>query len=375
VSAPIQRKEYKDFSLEMHRRAGVVGRPFKATIELTYGCNLYCVHCYTDCYNRPDLIKERELSTEEIGRILDQLHDEGILWLCFTGGEIFMRPDFFDLYRHAESLGFIITLFTNATLVTPRIADFLARHRPFSIETSLHGTHETFDEITQVRGSFERFAQGIRLLLERDLPVTVKTKAMTLNRGKLDNVEAFVEGLGLEFRVSTEIFPRLDGDLSPARYRLAPEEIVDLELSTEELDDSEACPTVGNPDSDLGPPPDDRLYRCGCGTTSVHINAWGELGACTWVSAPRVDLREHSVATAIAEVFPRVLGARYQTDSPCRGCQIYSLCDKMPAIAAPEAGDREGPPEHFCSVAHVRARRMGVIAERGRIVGRAPRTF
>ena len=59
-----------------------------AQIELTYGCNLHCVHCYTDCYNRPDQIK-RELSYAEVTRILDQLAAEG--WLAVAHDEALAR--------------------------------------------------------------------------------------------------------------------------------------------------------------------------------------------------------------------------------------------------------------------------------------------
>ncbi len=76
--------QYKELSLDVHTRAADTRAVVDAQIELTYGCNLHCVHCYTDCYNRPDLIK-RELSYAEVNRILDQLAAEGCLWVCFTG--------------------------------------------------------------------------------------------------------------------------------------------------------------------------------------------------------------------------------------------------------------------------------------------------
>ncbi len=361
--SPIPMIEYRDFSLELHKRAGANGKPFRATIELTYGCNLHCVHCYTDCYNQRDLIKERELPYEEVIRILDQLHEQGILWVCFTGGEILMRRDFLDVYSYAKQKGFLITLFTNGTLFTEETVKYLAKYPPFSIETSCHGaTEETLDRVTQVPGSFKRFVEGIRLLTAYGLPVKVKTKAMTLNKHELDQIKAFVEELGLKFHVSTDIYPRLDGDLTPAHYRLSPDEIVELEFSeTDRDEENAACPAAE--DSGLGPPPDDRLFRCGCGTTSVHISAWGELGACTWVNEPRVNLREQSVAEGIAEIFPQIRDARYQTDTPCRTCHVYLLCQKMPANATAEIGDREQPVEHFCRVAYKRAEKLGIKAE------------
>jgi len=351
--------EYQDFSLGVHTKAAEHNNVVTAQIELTYGCNLHCVHCYTDCYNRPDLIKQ-ELSYEEVTRILDQLAAEGCLWVCFTGGEIFMRKDFLDIYAYAKQKGFLITLFTNGTMFTEAIADYLKEQPPFSIEISCHGaTEETFDRITQVKGSFQRFLKGIRLLVERGLPIKIKTKAMNVNQHELDQTKAFVEGLGTRFRLSTAIYPRLNGDLTPATYRLSPDEIVALESQEGDGEPEDRCTEA---EIQIGPPADDRLFRCGCGTTRVHINAWGQLGTCTWVTE-RADLRQTTVADAVGQVFPRIRAARYQGETPCRTCHVHTLCDKMPANAAAEAGDPEQPVAHFCRVAYQRAYQMGIPGE------------
>jgi MoaA/NifB/PqqE/SkfB family radical SAM enzyme len=357
--SPLPMVEYRDFSLNVHTQAGMQGQVVNAQIELTYGCNLHCVHCYTDCYNRPDLIK-RELSYAEVTRILDQLAAEGCLWVCFTGGEIFMRKDFLEIYAYAKQKGFLITLFTNGTLFTEAMADYLKEYPPFCIEISCHGaTDETFDRITQVKGSFQRFLKGIRLLVERGLPIKIKTKAMTVNHHELDQIKALVEGLGTQFRLGTSIYPRLNGDLTTATYRLSPEEIVALENQEGDGEPEDRCTQA---EIEIGPPVDDRLYRCGCATTAVHINAWGQLGTCTW-GTERADLRQTTVAAGIAEVFPQVRGARYQGETPCRTCQVYTFCDKMPANAAAENGDREQPVTHFCRVAYQRAHQMGTPGE------------
>jgi len=353
----IPSQAYRDFSLRISDKGHARHQVFKAQIELTYGCNLRCVHCYTDCYNQGDLIKERELSTAQITGILDQLHEQGVLWVCFTGGEIFMRRDFLEIYAYAKQKGFLITLFTNATLISERIADYLQAHPPFKIDISLHGvTEETYDRVTQVPGSFKRCMEAIRMLLDRGLPVDIKTSALSVNKHELDKIKAFVEGLGLRFRLSTAIYPRLNGDLTPCEYRLSPEEIVALDFP-EGAFDAEA-PCARSEPEPLANPPDDRLYRCGCGTSDVHISAWGELGTCTWQHQVRADLREKSVGEGIREVFPQVRAARYRSDSPCRTCQVYRLCDKDPNIAWAEAHDSEHPVDHFCRTAFARAERL-----------------
>ncbi len=349
--------DYQDFSLRVHTRAGNSGHLTNAQIELTYGCNLHCVHCYTDCYNRPDLLK-REMPYDQVIRTLDQLHEAGVLWICFTGGEIFLRRDFFTIYDYARSKGFLITLFTNGTLVTDSIADRLQANPPFCIEVSCHGaTAETFDRVTQVRGSFVKFLHGVRLLVERGLPVKIKTKAMTLNQHELGQIQQLVESLGLRFQINATIYPRLDGDLTPTHYRLTPEEIVTLEWSGGEEEDRDTnCGSAAT--ALLGPPADDRLFRCGCGTTQIHINAWGQAGACTWSGVERVDLATRSLPEAVTAVFEAVRQANYVQDTPCRSCHVYRFCDKMPANAEAENGDREHPVAHFCQTAFKRAEQV-----------------
>lgn len=348
---------YQDFSRRIFEKKVAQGKPVSAQVELTYGCNLHCVHCYTDCYNHPDLIKQKELSYETITHILDELAEEDILWVCFTGGEIFVRKDFLEIYRYAKQKGFLITLFTNGTLFTEKIVDFLKANPPFSIEISCHGaTEETFDKITQVKGSFKRFLKGLELLQSRGLSFKLKSSAMTLNRHEFAKLKKFVESFGIPFRMDPTIYPRLNGDLKPTTYRLPPEEVVRLER--EEATCENTCAVKGTKVPTLGSPTNEALFRCGCGKTGVHINAWGELGTCTWVYEVRADLKKHSVHEAMEEVFPKIRSMRYQSDSPCRTCYVHRFCDKMVSAFRLETGDPEKPIQHFCDTAVGRAKAM-----------------
>ena len=130
MSAVIETRSYAEFTARLHSRVARRRVPIDVSVEVTRRCPLACSHCYNNLPLADPEARSSELTTQEHCRILDQLADAGCLWLLFTGGEIFARPDFLEIYRHAKRAGFLITLFTNGTLLTPRIADALTEWRP-----------------------------------------------------------------------------------------------------------------------------------------------------------------------------------------------------------------------------------------------------
>ena len=347
--------QYGDFSLKVHERAHQQNRVIKAQLELTYRCNLHCAHCYTDPYNAREWFA-RELTLEEISRILDEMSELGILWLNLTGGEIFSRPDFFDIYEYAYHKGFLLQLYTNGTMLTEGIITRLQGSPPFSIDVSCHSVDEhAFDGFTQVRGSFKKFLKGMELLGQSGLPFSFKTKAMTWNKDELPAIKTFIESFGQPFGFTTSMSPRLDGDLSPLAYRLQPMEIREIQgAAGGNASGRDSCEESTN---DVQSPPN-RLFRCGCATDTIHISAWGELGTCTLQYERRASLREYSLREAIDKVFPEIRDLRYQTNSPCKACEIFAFCDKKPTYARWECSHPEAPIPYECDVALARAERV-----------------
>jgi len=346
--------EYKDFSLKIHSRYGQLDRVIKAQMELTYRCNLHCVHCYTDPYNAREFFP-REMTFAEITRILDEMADLEVLYLNLTGGDIFMRSDFFQIYDYAYRKGFLLMLYTNGTLFTRAIIDRLKQAPPFSIDISCHSVNEeAFDRFTQVPGSFRNFMKGMDLLRSSGLPFCFKTKAMNWNKEELPRIKQFVESFGQSFGFSTSLSPRLNGDLSSLDYRLSPKDLRALDGQAQDREgEEEPCRDLHETEA-----PPDRFYRCGCATTEIHISAWGELGTCTMQYEHRASLREYSLKDAIEKVFSKVRARRYTTASPCRTCDIYAFCKKSPSDARRETGDPEAPIPYDCDVALDRAERM-----------------
>src|ERR1700704_5188953 len=93
-------------------RAATNGIPISVHFDLTYRCNERCVHCYLDHDNHG------ELTTAECIAVMEDLARAGTLFLTFSGGEIFLRPDLYEILAAARRLHFDISLKTNALLVT-----------------------------------------------------------------------------------------------------------------------------------------------------------------------------------------------------------------------------------------------------------------
>ena len=344
--------QYGTFSQRVHEQAAARQHVIKAQLELTYRCNLHCRHCYTDPYNSKELFS-RELTLDEIHRLLDEMQRLGIVWLNLTGGDIFMHPQFFEIYDAAYRKGFLLQLYTNGTLFTKATIERLQLMPPFTIDISCHSvTEESFDWFTQIPGSFRSFIRGLEMLKASSLPFSLRTKAMNWNRDEMPAIRQFVESFGQEFEFTTSLSPRLNGDLSSLTYRMAPDDVVSLRGDQPATDgNEESC----GRSADLLTPATDQLYRCGCGTDTIHINAWGELGTCTLQYERRVSLRAHPLADAIKMLFREIRGLQYEGTSPCRTCEIHTFCDKKPSDARWECGTADAPIPYDCDVAHVRA--------------------
>jgi len=110
----------------------------------------------------------------------------------------------------------------------------LAEWLPYIVEITLYGvTKETHEKVTGIPGSYNRCQRGIELLLERKIPLGLKTMAMTLNRNELSDIKEYAEGLGVKFRFDPILNPKLDGSKIPCNFRLSLEEVVKLDLAEE----------------------------------------------------------------------------------------------------------------------------------------------
>jgi radical SAM protein with 4Fe4S-binding SPASM domain len=358
---------YSEFSLKLHRRVAAERVPANGTIEVTRRCPLNCAHCYNNLPIEDREARRRELTCEEHCRILDGISETGCLWLLFTGGEIFAREDFLDIYTYGKKKGFLITLFTNGTLITPGIADHLTEWRPFCIEITLYGrTREIHEKITGVPGSFEQCMRGICLLVERKLPLRLKTVVMTLNKQEVWEMKRYTEEeLGLEFKFDAMINPRIDASEGPLEVRLKPGEIVELDLQDPKrmAEWNRFAERFNGPVQ--SPECWDNAYHCGGGIHAFSIDPYGKMSLCLLSRDESYDLRKGSFLEGWKGFLSDVRQKKVKTLTKCVSCEIKAMCGMCPAngeLENRELGntDSETPVDFLCQVAHLRAQALGL---------------
>jgi len=353
-----------------------VKRPIllKLDLELTERCNNNCIHCYINLPPGDLKSKRRELSTSDIKRILKEAASLGCIMVVFTGGEPLLRDDFEELYLFARKLGMKVLLFTNATLITPQLADLFVRTPPLEkIEISVYGMKKaSYEAVTRVPGSFEAAWQGIKLLIENKVPFIVKGAILPPNQGEIEDFSTWASTLPWmggppKYSILFDLRCRRDSEQKNRRIRnLRPSPIDVLQfLSRNQNGDLE---TSNNFCSKSIRQPGDKLFSCGAGIGSGCVDAYGNLQPCILLRHPDTvyNLKRGSLKEGITGLFPDV---RQKTaNNPdyltrCARCFLKGLCEQCPAKSWMEHGTLDTSVSYLCDIAHVQARYLGLLEE------------
>src|SRR5689334_8916671 len=123
----------------LFERAQAENLPIAAGFELTHRCNLACLHCYVNLPAADRFAQRREMTTAEAKGVIDQIVEAGVLYLTFTGGEPLLRADFAEIYSHAHQSGLLVSVYTNATLITESIVELFVTRPPRMLEITQYG--------------------------------------------------------------------------------------------------------------------------------------------------------------------------------------------------------------------------------------------
>jgi radical SAM protein with 4Fe4S-binding SPASM domain len=342
-------------------------------MELTERCNNNCVHC---CINLPaddPIAKNREISTGAAKAILAEAASLGCLTVRFTGGEPLLRDDFEDLYLYARKLGLKVLLFTNATLLTPPLAELFSRIPPLEkIEVTVYGMKKpSYEGVTRAPGSFDAAWRGINLLLGKKIPFVVKGELLPNNGGDIEEFENWAATIPwMDGPPSYSVFFDLHGrrderkNATIRQLRPTPEEgVVFLARRGKQYlrELKQFC-------SKFIGPPGDALFSCGAGLGGACVDAYGNLQLCMGLRHPDTvyELKEGSLTEAINHFFPQIRQMKASHPeylSRCAQCFLKGLCEQCPGKSWTEHGTLDTPVEYLCEIAHAQARYLGLLGK------------
>lgn len=331
---------------EMTLKAMRLNVPLSVQLDLTYRCNERCVHCYLDHTDKG------EMTTAEIKLLLEEMAESGVFILTLSGGEIFLRNDFFEILEYARRLTFCIKLKTNAILIREREAARIRDLGVESIQISIYSHRpEIHDAITLIPGSLRRSLDAIRFLKSQGLRVIMANVLMIRNATDYAGVRALAAELGVESTLDPTITPMMDGDRSVLSLGIDKDALQRVfRDSTLVGHADEFCAiteTAGENDLDSRP--------CSAGHTTCYVSPYGDVFPCVQFPLPTgnvrrerfVDIWRHS------DRMNEVRSIRMHDLTTCSSCTHVAKCSRCPGLAYME-GNMRGPSSQDCEKSFAR---------------------
>jgi radical SAM protein with 4Fe4S-binding SPASM domain len=325
---------------EVSQKAFDLGVPLSVHLDVTYRCNERCVHCYLDHDDHG------EMTTAEIKNVLDQLVEAGVFFLTFSGGEVFLRRDFFELLEHARQLLFNVKIKTNAVMIRESEARRLLDLGIDTVQISVYSHRpEVHDAITKLPGSLKRTLKAIRFLRDRGLKVTMANVLMTGNLGDQYELQKLAAQLGVHYTVDPTITPKIDGDTSILALRIPGEALREVFRNPALVPNMEefCAPPAPVSEEDL------EGYSCSAGHSFCYISPYGDVYPCVQFPLPSGNLRRQKFIDIWnhSPELNQVRSIRAKDLTVCSSCSHVASCSRCPGLAYME-GNMRGPSTADC---------------------------
>ena len=305
--------------------------PICLTWELTYACNLACVHCLSSSGKRDP----RELTTAQCKAIIDELERMQVFYVNIGGGEPTVRPDFWELVDYATSHQVGVKFSTNGVRITPEVAERLAASDYVDVQISLDGATAEINDAVRGPGSFAMATQALENLAAAGFSDAKISVVVTRhNVGQLDDFKALADHYGATLRI-TRLRPSGRGadvwdELHPTAEQQ--KQLYDWLVAKGDRvltgDSFFHLAGLGEPGALSG------LNMCGAGRVVCLIDPVGDVYACPFAIHDRFlagnVLREDGFGTRFSDVWKN--SALFtelrapQSAGACSGCGHYDAC-------------------------------------------------
>lgn len=352
------------------KNADKTGIPVSASFELTARCNFHCKMCYLCRFPDDKIALAQELTTEQWIRLGEEARNMGVFFVTITGGEIFLRKDFKQIYEAFSNMGFNITLHTNGSLITDEVADWLGKRPPAKVRITVYGASpETYKKITGHREGFDRTIKGITALTANGIHTEIQTTLIKGNQNEFDAMIALADKLGLRLGFVNYVGPKRDDICTdPIANRLGPMEAAQYEQKFQAYQYRKYLQRMGAAENTEMNKPEaaDRseqrsdcsgaqygsAFKCTAGKCACWFTWDGKLLACGLLPEPALYVTGKPLNDQWNELKQMCRGIPKCKE--CEECDQIEFCMACPARLHSETGSFEKKAAYLCDTAKCR---------------------
>lgn len=334
-----RRMEWLDpFYKAVWEKAFAEAIPISGTFELTPRCNFNCRMCYV--HLKPEEISRygRELMAKEWLQIAEEAKMAGTAWLCITGGEPLLHPEFEEIWKSLCQMGFFITLQTNGSLIRGKVIDLLEKYPPKSVKLTLYGSNDKiYNAVCGASKGFTEVDQGIQNLIRMNVPVELVSTVIRQNQADVERMAFYAYRQQLPWRGTSGIKHSVrngqgeevkieKGDLATKLWEREMKKRLELSPIDIERKPCTYC----------------KDYRVGYWIT------WnGEMHFCSFMDRPCISVLEKGFQLSWRELVE--YQERLSWPEECYNCRANKICLKCPGELNAECGEPEKVTERFCA--------------------------
>ncbi len=338
----------------LHSKGGRLGLPIGGTFELTARCNFNCPMCYVHLHQNDINAVGKELTARQWIDLAQTAADAGMVFVLLTGGEPFLREDFFEIYRAMKKMGLVISINTNGSLLEGEIRKKLLEDPPFRVNISLYGgCMETYGKMCG-QNAFDRVMENIRALKEAGVSVRLNLSVTPYNCEDMERIFRISGELDVPIKATAYMYPpvrvegkrfgRLSAKEAAAcsvrwdRLRFSDEEFARraglmAQMKAAELPECSADLNEG--------------ISCRAGRSSFWVTWNGTVLPCGMLPEPSASL-ENGFRAAWDHI--REETRKIQTPGACSVCPKREVCGVCAAVCYTETGAFDRLPQYMCQM-------------------------
>lgn len=349
----------------LHNRGGRLGLPIGGNFELTARCNFDCPMCYVHLKQQDMEAAGRELTAEQWIHLARQAKERGMMFALLTGGEPFVRKDFFEIYDAMKAMGIMISINSNGSMLSGEIRERLLENPPFRINISLYGGRsETYRNMCG-QEAFDKVVGNIRALKEAGVDVRINLSITPYNSMDLERIYSIARELKVHIKASSYMYPSIrTGSGYGCGNRLSPEEAAHcsvewdlLRFTPEEFAGrAKAMKALAAPEERECAADLDEGVGCRAGYSAFWLTWDGRMLPCGMMPYPEARPLELGFDAAWEQI--RAETRKIRLPKECAGCAKRKVCASCAAVRVTESGTFDGVPEYMCRMTEETVRQM-----------------